>query len=123
MQQLASLFSLLSLLAGLPALLYMTKHPDRKGKPYGREDKVLWISLFLTSGFLVAASLLMFASPLSRLLIVVAVFLAVPTVVYTAQHPPAKGKPFDRPHKLMMIPLFLSFCFMVAAGFPMFARP
>lgn len=123
MRQLASLFVLLSPLAGLPALLYLTKHPDRVGKPYGREDKVLWISLFLSFCFMVAASLLMFASPLSRLLIVVAVFLAVPTVVYMAKHPHARGEPFDRPQKLMMISLFLSFCFMVAAGFPIFARP
>lgn len=122
MQQLASLLSLLSLLAGLPALVYMAKHPHRKGEPYGREDKVVWISLFLTSGFLVASSLLMFASPLSRLMIVVAVFLAAPTFVYMAKHP-TRGEPFDRTHKLMMIPIFLSFCCMVAAGFPTLARP
>jgi uncharacterized membrane protein len=122
MQQLASLLSLLSLLSSLPALVYMAKHPHRKGEPYGREDRVVWISLFLTSGFLVASSLLMFGSPLSRLLIVVALFLAAPTVVYMAKHPPTRVEPFNKTHKLMLIPLSLGFCCMIAAGFPTLAR-
>jgi TRAP-type uncharacterized transport system fused permease subunit len=122
--QLADLLWRVSLFVSLPAFVYIAKHPLAKGERYGREHKLLWISIFLSAVFLLAAGFVQFASPLSTLLIVVAICLALPTVVYFAKHPLTKGEPFGRTHKLMMIPFLLSFCCLIAAGyFPLFARP
>lgn len=64
MQQLADLLMWLSLFASIPGLVYMAKHPHRKGEPYGiREHKLLWISVLLSAGFLVAALVARYGSP------------------------------------------------------------
>lgn len=64
MQQLADLFMWVSLFVCLPALVYMAKHPYRKGEPYGiREHKLLWISVLLSAGFMVAALVVRYGSP------------------------------------------------------------
>lgn len=61
---LADLLWWVSLLVMLPAFVYIAKHPHRKGEPYGRElKKFLWISVFLSAGFLLAAGFVTFASP------------------------------------------------------------
>lgn len=59
---------------------------------------------------------------LRDLLTMVASFLILPTLVYFGKYPHAKGDPFSRTEELMMIPLFLSFCCLLAVGFLMFAR-
>jgi hypothetical protein len=61
--QLADLLMWASLLACLPGIVYIAKHPHRKGEPYGREHKLLWISFFLSAGFLLAAGFVLFVSP------------------------------------------------------------
>jgi hypothetical protein len=55
---------------------------------------------------------------LRDLLTLIASFLILPTLVYFWKHPHVKGEPFSRTQKLMMIPLFLSGCCLLA-GFLM----
>lgn len=44
------------------------------------------------------------------------------TLAYINKHPHTRGEPFTKTDKLMMIPLFLSFCCLLAGGFLMFSR-
>lgn len=121
--QFENLLTMVASLLIMTSLIYLGKHPPAKGRPLDQSQRLMMIPVFLSFFLLVTAGFLMFARPLSNLLIVVAVILALPAVVYMAKHPPAKGEPFDRTHKLMMIPFVLSFCCMVAAGYPMLTRP
>lgn len=61
--QLADLLMWVSLFVSLPAFVYIAKHPHRNGEPYGRGHKLLWIWIFLSAGFLLAAGFVQFASP------------------------------------------------------------
>lgn len=58
----------------------------------------------------------------ANLLTMVATLLTLTTLVYLTKHPPAKGEPFSRTQKLMMVPVFLGICLLITAGFLMFAR-
>lgn len=63
MQELSNLLLLVSLLVAVPCFVYGLKNPHRKGEPLGKEHKLLWTSLLLSAGFLVAALVVSFASP------------------------------------------------------------
>jgi hypothetical protein len=54
-QQLSMLLMTGSDLAFLAAVVYIVKHPPSKGKPYGREHKLLWTSLFVSLCCTIAA--------------------------------------------------------------------
>lgn len=61
---------------------------------------------------------------LPSLLILVSLLVSLPALVYMSKHPQAKGEPYGaRPRKFLMISVFLTFCFVLAAGFIMFVRP
>lgn len=57
---------------------------------------------------------------LAILLIVIAILLALPSIVYIAKHPQAKGEPPGRTRILMWVSYLLSFCCMVAAASVLF---
>lgn len=63
MRELSNLLLLVSLLVSVPCFVYGFKHRDRKGEPFGKERKLLWTSILLSAGFLVAALVVSFASP------------------------------------------------------------
>jgi amino acid transporter len=54
---------------------------------------------------------------LANMLTLVGFLLAAITTVYLTKDPPIKGKPYSRKQKLMMIPLFLAFCCLIAVLF------
>jgi hypothetical protein len=61
--QLADLLMWLSFLVMLPGFVYFEKNRHRKGEPDGREQKrFLWITVFLSAGFLVAGFVVLLAN-------------------------------------------------------------
>ena len=54
---------------------------------------------------------------LANVLTMVGLLLGAITAVSLTKDPPIKGKPYSRKQKLMMIPLFLSFCCLIAVLF------
>ena len=59
---------------------------------------------------------------LAELLTVLGSVLLLPTLIYFWKYPHEKGKPFSRTQKLMMIPVILSVCCLLAAGPQMATR-
>jgi len=59
---------------------------------------------------------------MAELLTLLGGVLMLPTLIYFWKYPHAKGEPFTRTQKLMMIPLILSICCLLAAGPQMATR-
>ena len=59
---------------------------------------------------------------LPNLLTMVSVLLGAITMIYLVKNQPAKGAPYSSKQKLMMIPLGLSICCLLAAIFLSFIR-
>jgi hypothetical protein len=59
-QQLGMLLMTVSDLAFIAGVVYVAKHPQPKGEPYGREHKLLWTSLFVSFCCTIAAGFAMF---------------------------------------------------------------
>lgn len=60
---------------------------------------------------------------LANTLSMVGLLLGAVTTVYLMKNPPAKGEPYSRKQKLMMIPFILGSCFILAGSFLFFTRP
>lgn len=53
---------------------------------------------------------------LANLLLLIAPLRTVLTILYLSKNPRAEGEPFGRERTLMLIPMFLAFCCLVAAS-------
>lgn len=60
---------------------------------------------------------------LADLLNVLGTVLTLLTLIYFSKYPHARGEPYSRTQKLMVIPVFLGIFCLLVAGFLMFARP
>lgn len=58
----------------------------------------------------------------ANVLTMLAGVLILVTIIYLTKHPHTRGEPFSRTDKLMMIPLFVSFCLLFIGGYLMFVR-
>jgi hypothetical protein len=61
--------------------------------------------------------------PLVDLLTMLGTVLTLLTLIYLSKYPHSKGEPYSRTQKLMVIPVLLGICCLLAAGFLMSARP